>query len=1550
MTDVGAVNTQSNEIKGFEYDAIAIQENKSKLLQTTRNSWFRYLYVLSEVDRSENNGNSGPSWTLLFLVIAVLWLQVASAALAKGFNWADTYIGWLGTFAGLFSASEWYFGIGEAYIGVSIIVIVLLIFQIGCVVLLMKTIETKDLSVKHQWLLAALRVMNTSFSGLLFFPFMLILVSTIQCDRLDIDTCWSGIHIILGCLSLFMAMWLLISSIISVMTVFPSDKYGNASTCRVHTYCDIIFLLFKVFLIIIWVAVDEEDMPWILSIYLLFGTLLLLYAYILYLPFTYLKANFFYCSLMSLWVWLSICLIITNLEDDDSLASGALVFYLASPFVVLVTVQSVHLRVSRIDRMPIQKCTSAYQVELKLRFSKLMYQYEVSVGLVKKSSSALAQVDNGNVDKELSKLSKRELHSEVENFLYESSKKLSSSCFLHIIWARFYLGSYKQNIHKALKYLKVANKCFPRFDQRFAIYREQERIRLNNLSEPNNKEVINFLEFEKSSRNAIEQEKIIARGSVEFWTEVGKSSPNFEKLHVSVGTIREAMTSAKTSYSNSLRIRPNSIFVLGNYGRFLDDIMGETAASHKMLQKMHSLKATKQKESKLLATENYRENSNLFQEENLIVALGTEEGHIGEILDCNDASLQMLGYGRQELIGKNISSLMPYPFSDMHDGFLSDFLDNGFGKLINTRRTVLALDKAGYAIAIDLQIEEVISAQMQPIFIGAIRTLNSGSVEYALVNNLGFVTYTSKGVGNLFSMGSGSNNGNAHVPITDWFPLWDSQTDEFDRGKAIEDHSTLSGEKVDLNVKAVKIKIREHVLSVLTISISSKSSMTFMEKFSDAGGISDSEDFIDTKRDRDEDVTKKSGNFGSGSSYKKVGFEGNELEQRLMSSIDNLAIRDDYDDDMMGRDLLTSNVANFDQFNSATDKVSMSSAGKSKTFSVLRDKVNSGRNANSISLRNFRWTLILTVLLMILLALVSGLLLLDSLKSYEKDLDNTQYIGVVEFLVATSVYIVDFMRIEDAGTTLADNIYGSMTEWKTDLNSVADRMETLVNSLRDNKGKLGSESPSPFALIYVDITEFGDRVVSTDLEDALLMITANARAIAQSDATVKVDKSNVNSDYILVNGMTTILSGVKEAQAKYEKKVEDDYTAVEFQALILLLVSLGVVIAILSTLIIPVLIKTEKNKCKVFEVFLNIPRKIRSSLLQQAEYRLAEIEGHDVSNLNDFEDNELVINKNEHADVLKISDLKKKKIDEQKQKHKTSSFKFNMLIRISVLFFLCILYFVIQYIVFFVADVDLKEHSSVLLSISNNRRTAIRSAVYYANQYSYQLSTDLNSYSSSYEDMKMFQRNLLYGNSSRSLTASLGMNGEQQSIIYDDACVAKSVIPENDAVPWPLSQYTVSSCETVFDTKFTSGLFSAINSVYNEFQSLEVLMNGSSGSDGKSNYESIEREQTYQDIVKNENIYFQQSIAASADIYYQETHDKIVEDKFLILILMIVFIVLSVLVLLFNYIPLMRKVQLEICRTQQMIFLIPAELLYELESIDSFKELFSSIFAEDMKA
>ncbi len=78
----------------------------------------------------------------------------------------------------------------------------------------------------------------------------------------------------------------------------------------------------------------------------------------------------------------------------------------------------------------------------------------------------------------------------------------------------------------------------------------------------------------------------------------------------------------------------------------------------------------------------------------------------GIIKMVNPAVIDLFGYTQEELVGNNISMLMPEPDKSRHDGYIKNYLEGGPPKIIGKRREVLARNKNGKSFPVLLAISE----------------------------------------------------------------------------------------------------------------------------------------------------------------------------------------------------------------------------------------------------------------------------------------------------------------------------------------------------------------------------------------------------------------------------------------------------------------------------------------------------------------------------------------------------------------------------------------------------------------------------------------------------------------------------------------------------------------------------------------------------------------------------------------------------------------------------------------------------------------------------
>ena len=96
--------------------------------------------------------------------------------------------------------------------------------------------------------------------------------------------------------------------------------------------------------------------------------------------------------------------------------------------------------------------------------------------------------------------------------------------------------------------------------------------------------------------------------------------------------------------------------------------------------------------------------------------------HRGRIETFNSAAEVIFGFSAQEVLGKNVSLLMPEPFKSEHDGYLDNYLQTGNARIIGIGREVQGKRQSGSIFPIGLSVGEI-PTDNQPKFVGIIQDI-----------------------------------------------------------------------------------------------------------------------------------------------------------------------------------------------------------------------------------------------------------------------------------------------------------------------------------------------------------------------------------------------------------------------------------------------------------------------------------------------------------------------------------------------------------------------------------------------------------------------------------------------------------------------------------------------------------------------------------------------------------------------------------------------------------------------------------------------------------
>lgn len=97
----------------------------------------------------------------------------------------------------------------------------------------------------------------------------------------------------------------------------------------------------------------------------------------------------------------------------------------------------------------------------------------------------------------------------------------------------------------------------------------------------------------------------------------------------------------------------------------------------------------------------------------------------GDIQSASDSVQRVFGWTPAELIGRNVSILMPEPHHSAHDGYLAKYHETGRTEHLNRARRFEAVRKDGSLFPLEVSVSRVdVPGEAAPLFVGIIRDLS----------------------------------------------------------------------------------------------------------------------------------------------------------------------------------------------------------------------------------------------------------------------------------------------------------------------------------------------------------------------------------------------------------------------------------------------------------------------------------------------------------------------------------------------------------------------------------------------------------------------------------------------------------------------------------------------------------------------------------------------------------------------------------------------------------------------------------------------------------
>jgi PAS domain S-box-containing protein len=132
-----------------------------------------------------------------------------------------------------------------------------------------------------------------------------------------------------------------------------------------------------------------------------------------------------------------------------------------------------------------------------------------------------------------------------------------------------------------------------------------------------------------------------------------------------------------------------------------------------------SLDITEQKAAQLAVQESAQHTQAIL--DNAVDGIITIDEN-GLVQSFNRAAERIFAYEAQQVIGRNISMLMPEPYQSEHDGYLSNYRRTSVPKIIGIGREVIGMRQDGSTFPMDLAVSRA-ARQGKPLFIGLVRDI-----------------------------------------------------------------------------------------------------------------------------------------------------------------------------------------------------------------------------------------------------------------------------------------------------------------------------------------------------------------------------------------------------------------------------------------------------------------------------------------------------------------------------------------------------------------------------------------------------------------------------------------------------------------------------------------------------------------------------------------------------------------------------------------------------------------------------------------------------------
>jgi PAS domain S-box-containing protein len=622
------------------------------------------------------------------------------------------------------------------------------IITIGVVLAFVKGISP---SISN-FLIKIMKGMITVSTNLLFIPFIDTLAFSMNCTLQTNSQCMSlptGYEYMM----IFVAFTLVYVGVTAICAVLYFDLcyFCGGTMAKPHGRFKLLRLASYVAIIFCYHFINTSGSIILFLVICLVIGLILCYVFSQYLPYY----NMTMCNLRlaSIVCFTSavFCMLIGQFfqSTDSSNSSVTMLFYFLTPCLVQICHLAVIKRSKTLLEKKIQHLTNPYQVEIKARL--LVARLEEA----KNKNLRSMYGENDEEDNQEYRTLQNETLAELETLFAEAFKKFPNAELL-------YLWSGIIQLHVFENYILALVQCFKgillanKLDSQYALFhfrKTSESFYMSHMKD----DAYDFELFEKAFQNAQKDDETVTRSQFYFWAELESKTPKIQKLNKLAGETSKMIGVTRNNYQRLLKLNSKNTQALRMYGWFLSSLNNYSDLGQRYLNKAEMQEEAQQKNVNANIINSLTQPLSFFDSDNAILRVSADFETIGEIQKANASACQLLGYLSAELVGRNISLIIPSPFSELHDEYIKRFHDSGKYSIIDNQQLVLYFtNKNNNIFEARLLVKVVPNADMPPYFSAIIKPTNP-KYEVVLINSDWLITGFTVQCSEIFDLGSSKN-------------------------------------------------------------------------------------------------------------------------------------------------------------------------------------------------------------------------------------------------------------------------------------------------------------------------------------------------------------------------------------------------------------------------------------------------------------------------------------------------------------------------------------------------------------------------------------------------------------------------------------------------------------------------------------------------------------------------------------------------------------------------------------------------------------------------